>query len=105
MFVKHSDGTTTIVIVYVDHIIVTGNNEKEIQTVKNYMKNKFDIKDLGRLKYFLRIEIAHSKEKGLFLSQRKYILDLLKETGKLGTKPASTPMEPNKKLYLERVNY
>jgi Reverse transcriptase (RNA-dependent DNA polymerase) len=101
MFVKHSDGTTTIVLVYVDDIIVTGNNEKEIQTVKNYLKNKFDIKDLGRFKYFLGIEIAHSKENGLFLSQRKYILDLLKKTGKLGAKPSSTPMESNKKLYLE----
>ena len=43
----------------------------------------FEIKDLGRLKYFLGIEIAHST-KGLFNSQRKYTLDLLKETGKLG---------------------
>jgi Reverse transcriptase (RNA-dependent DNA polymerase) len=71
MFVKHSDSTTTIVLVYVDDIIVIGNNEKEIKTIKNYLKNKFDIKDLGRLKYFLGIEIAHSKGKGLFLSQKK----------------------------------
>jgi hypothetical protein len=69
--------------------------------VKNYLKNEFDIKDLGKLKYFLGIEIAYSKEKGLFLSQRKYVLDLLNETGKLGAKPANTPMEPNKKLYLD----
>jgi hypothetical protein len=69
--------------------------------VKNYLKNEFDIKDLGKLKYFLGIEIAYSKEKSLFLSQRKYVIELLKETGKLGAKPANTPMEPNKKLYLE----
>jgi hypothetical protein len=37
----------------------------------------------------------------LFLSQRKYVLDLLNETGKLSAKPANTPMEPNKKLYLD----
>jgi Reverse transcriptase (RNA-dependent DNA polymerase) len=97
MFVKHSNNKTTIVLVYVDDIIVTGNNEEEIKNVKDYLKNKFDIKDLGKLKYFLRIEIAHST-KGLFLSQRKYVLDLLKEIGKLGAKPVSTPMEPNKKL-------
>jgi Reverse transcriptase (RNA-dependent DNA polymerase) len=101
MFVKHSDSTTTIVFVYVYDIIVTGNNEKEIKIVKNYLKNKFDIKDLGRLKYFLGIEIVHSKRKGLFLSQIKYVLDLLQETHKLSAKPASTPTEPNKKLYLE----
>jgi len=40
------------------------------------------------------MEIARSKE-GIYISQRKYILDLLKETGKLGCKPASTPLEPN----------
>jgi Reverse transcriptase (RNA-dependent DNA polymerase) len=101
MFVKHSDGITTIILVYVDDIIVTGNNVKEIKNIKDYLKNKFDIKDLEKLKYFLRIEIAHSKEKSLFLSQRKYMLDLLKEIGKLFSKLESTLMKPNKKLYLE----
>jgi Reverse transcriptase (RNA-dependent DNA polymerase) len=101
MFVKHSDGITTIILVYVDDIIVTGNNVKEIKNIKDYLKNKFDITDLEKLKYFLRIEIAHSKEKSLFLSQRKYMLDLLKEIGKLFSKLESTLMKPNKKLYLE----
>ena len=45
------------------------------------LKENFDIKDLGKLKYFLGIKIAHSN-KGLFLSQIKYTLDLLKEIGK-----------------------
>jgi Reverse transcriptase (RNA-dependent DNA polymerase) len=71
MFVQHSGDTTVIVLVYVDDIIITGNNEKEIKNVKDYLKNKFDIKDLGKLKYFLGIKIAYSKKKDLFLSQRK----------------------------------
>jgi hypothetical protein len=49
------------------------------------------------LKYFLGIEIAHST-KGLFISQRKYTLDLLKETGKLASKPISTPIDGRHKL-------
>ncbi|XP_019089054.1 PREDICTED: uncharacterized protein LOC109127914 [Camelina sativa] len=49
-------------------------------------------RDLGKLKYFLGIEISRSPE-GLFLSQRKYTLDLLHETGKIGAKPVSTPLE------------
>ena len=53
--------------------------------------------DLGELKYFLGIEICRSPE-GLFLSQRKYSLDLLKETGKLGSKPAKTPLEDGYKV-------
>jgi Reverse transcriptase (RNA-dependent DNA polymerase) len=101
MFVQHSSDTIVIVLVYVDDIIITWNNEKKIKNVKDYLKNKFDIKDLKKLKYFLGIEIAYSKGKDLFLSQRKYVLDLLKETGKLDAKPANTPMKPNKKLYLE----
>lgn len=56
------------------------------------------MKQLGDLKYFLGIEVARSKN-GIFLSQRKYILDLLNETGTLGCKPASTPIEQNHKLF------
>ncbi|XP_057991650.1 uncharacterized mitochondrial protein AtMg00810-like [Hevea brasiliensis] len=54
-------------------------------------------KDLGLLKYFLGIEVMRSK-KGIFLSQRKYVLDLLTETGKLGAKPCSAPMTPTLQL-------
>ena len=57
------------------------------------------MKQLGDLKYFLGIEVARSKN-GIFLSQRKYILNLLTETCMLGCKPAKTPMEQNHKLFL-----
>ena len=46
------------------------------------MAKEFEIKDLGSLKYFLGIEVARSKQ-GIFISQRKYVLDLLQETGML----------------------
>ena len=55
------------------------------------------MKDLGQLKYFLGIEVARLKH-GVLLSQRKYVLDLLTETGMLGCKPVETPMEMNHKL-------
>ncbi|RVW29262.1 Retrovirus-related Pol polyprotein from transposon TNT 1-94, partial [Vitis vinifera] len=58
---------------------------------------EFEIKDLGNLKYFLGMEIARSK-KGIAVSQRKYVLDLLNETGMLGCKPAETPMDTTVKL-------
>jgi len=58
---------------------------------------EFDIKELGWLKYFLYIEVAHSRA-GIFISQQKYIVDLLKETWLLGCKAAATPIEPNHKL-------
>jgi hypothetical protein len=50
----------------------------------------------------MEIKIAHSEKKYLFLSQRKYVLDILKETSKLGARSANTLVEPNKKLYLEK---
>jgi Reverse transcriptase (RNA-dependent DNA polymerase) len=100
MFTKNNSNGTNIMLVYVDDLIITGNNQLEINCVKRDLKNKFDIKDLGKLKYFLGIEIVHSP-KGLFISQRKYTLDLLKEIGKLECKPASTPTDSNIKLNTE----
>nr|CAD1826176.1 unnamed protein product [Ananas comosus var. bracteatus] len=92
MFVKKEGTSTTIILVYVDDIILTGDNQKVIEDVKKWLKIMFDIKDLGELRYFLGIEVARSK-KGIFLSQRKYTLDLLKETGKLASKPLGTPVD------------
>lgn len=77
MFVKHSySGEITTFLVHIDDIIMTGNDEKKIHILKQ-MAKEFKIKELGRLKYFLGIEIAHSK-KEIFLSQLKYVIDILK---------------------------
>jgi len=61
------------------------------------LATKFEMKDLGQLKYFLGIEVARSKH-GIFLSLRKYMLDLLTETRMLACKPAETPIKMNHKL-------
>ena len=61
------------------------------------MGDEFEIKDLGNQKYFLGMEVARFKE-GNSVSQKKYTLDLLIETGMLGCRPADTPMEFNCKL-------
>jgi Reverse transcriptase (RNA-dependent DNA polymerase) len=100
LFTKHEGNDTTVVLVYIDDIIIIENNSMKISEIKKSLKERFEIKDLGRLKYFLGIEIAHSI-KGLFIFQRKYILDLLKETGKLGSKPATIPIDCNYKLNIE----
>ncbi|RVW60823.1 Retrovirus-related Pol polyprotein from transposon TNT 1-94 [Vitis vinifera] len=98
LFVKHfPEGKLAIIIVYVDDIILTGDHEEKIDLLKKLLTKEFEIKDLGNLKYFLRMEIARSK-KGIAVSQRKYVLDLLNETGMLGCKPAETPMDTTVKL-------
>jgi ribosomal protein S3 len=53
MFVQTINKTITVVLVYVDDIIIVGNDDNQIMNVKNYLKEKFDIKDLGKLRYFL----------------------------------------------------
>nr|CAD1818497.1 unnamed protein product [Ananas comosus var. bracteatus] len=86
-----------IIIVYVDDIILTGDHEEEPCQIKQCLAKEFEIKDLGNLKFFLGMEIARSK-KGKAVSQRKYVLDLLSETGMLGCKPVETPMDSTVKL-------
>ncbi|RVW39635.1 Retrovirus-related Pol polyprotein from transposon RE1 [Vitis vinifera] len=98
MFYKHSnESKVAILIVYVDDIVLTGDDCNELEKLKGKLAEEFEIKDLGALKYFLGMEFARSKE-GIFVNQRKYALDLLDETGMLGCKPAETPIEPNVKL-------
>ena len=66
------------------------------------MAQDFEIKDLGMLKYFLGMEFARLKE-GIFVNQRKCILDLLKETGLFGCKANETPIKANLKLYPTKI--
>ncbi|RVW63107.1 Retrovirus-related Pol polyprotein from transposon TNT 1-94 [Vitis vinifera] len=102
LFVKKSHiGKMAILIVYVDDIILSGNDMEELQNLKKYLSEEFEVKDLGNLKYFLGMEVARSR-KGIVVSQRKYILNLLKETGMLGCKPIDTPMDSQKKLGIEK---
>ncbi|RVW44801.1 Retrovirus-related Pol polyprotein from transposon RE1 [Vitis vinifera] len=102
LFVKKSHARKmAILIVYVDDIILSGNDMEELQNLKKYLSEEFEVKDLGNLKYFLGMEVARSR-KGIVVSQRKYILDLLKETGMLGCKPIDTLMDSQKKLGIEK---
>ena len=68
--------------------------------MKLLLSKEFEIKDLGQLRYFLGMEVARSKH-GISVSQRKYTLGLLQETGMLRSKLANTPMDPTKKLVAE----
>ena len=76
---------------------MTGDDEDEQQRLGQHLAKNFEIKTLGKLKYFLGIEVTHFK-KGIFISQQKYITNLLKEICKTACKPASTPIDPNMKL-------
>ena len=88
-----------VILVYIDDIVVTGDDGGEIFRLKNFLKKEFEIKNLGLLKYFLGIEVARSRSQ-IVISQSKYMLNLLEEIGKLSAKPADTPIEQNHSLHL-----
>ncbi|KAJ9685389.1 hypothetical protein PVL29_017428 [Vitis rotundifolia] len=94
VFYKKSIAGIILLVVYVDDIVIIGNDHAGISDLKAFMHSKFHTKDLGELKYFPGIEVSRSK-KGMFLSQRKYVLDLLEETGKIEAKPCTTSMVLN----------
>ncbi|RVW75579.1 Retrovirus-related Pol polyprotein from transposon RE1 [Vitis vinifera] len=73
------------------------NDEEGIGNLKKLLAREFEIKDLGQLRYFLGMEVGRTKE-GIVVTQRKYVLDLLQETGMLGCKPVDTPMDPIGKI-------
>lgn len=76
---------------YVDDILLTGNLESEIHKIKRFLDDKFTVKDLKYAKYFLGLELTRLGN-GLWVNQRKYILDLLQDAALLGCKPATSPL-------------
>ncbi|XP_019231520.1 PREDICTED: uncharacterized protein LOC109212342 [Nicotiana attenuata] len=97
LFFKAQGTSFTAILVYVDDILLTGNDLHEIERLKSFLLKCFRIKDLGNLKYFLGIEFSRT-HKGIFMSQRKYALDILQGSGLLGARQDKFPVEQNLKL-------
>ncbi|XP_026385122.1 uncharacterized protein LOC113280751 [Papaver somniferum] len=97
IFTYHRGTTSIFVLVYVDDIIITGTNNNFINSLKLRLASYFSIKDLGSLNYFLGIEVSRSSN-SIFLCQRKYILDILKDSGLTGARASAYPMDTKLKL-------
>ena len=108
VFYKNFSYGIILLVMYVDDIVIIVSDSKSILSFESSLHNQFHSKDLGMLKYFLGVEVMRSK-RGIMLSQRKYVLDLLSEIGKLGAKPCSTPTTPSvqitKETYLKTLRY
>jgi hypothetical protein len=76
LFTLHTKTQCIFILVYVDDIIITGNSTTAIQQLVHKLNSEFSLKDLGKLDYFLGIEVHHSPSGSLLLSQSKYIKDL-----------------------------
>lgn len=91
LFILHHSVNPIYLVVYVDDIIITGPNATNLNIFIKNLATRFSLKDMGHLSYFLVVEVIPTKN-GLFLNQRRYIIDLLDRMGMLESKPAPTPM-------------
>ena len=99
LFIFNKNGCTLLLLVYVDNIIVTGSDVVLVDKFVASLSQRFSIKDLGYLSYFLGVEVLPSP-RGLFLSQQKYVIDLLTRTKMLESKPVQTPLPTDHSLTL-----
>jgi len=104
LYVKKTDHGIIIIVIYVDDLIITRDNDANIFDLKKLLKQKFEMKDLGKLRYFLGIEVIQSP-KGIWLLQRQYALDKLTEYGMTGYKPISIQLEQNVKLNVDKGDF
>jgi len=91
LFVFQHEFHTIYFLLYVDDIVVTGSDDRLLQSFIDALGRGFDIKDLGNLHYFLGLQVT-SHNKGVHISQLKYAYDLLVKHDMLLSKPVSTPM-------------
>lgn len=92
LFYRHKNGQCCYILIYVDDIIITGSSLQDIQNLIFILHNKFSLKDLGKLSYFLEIEVSYPNNESIFPSQSKYITDLLQRAKMFESNPIATPM-------------
>lgn len=98
LFIKTAAEGVTLVLIYVDDILITGSLSSYITELIQLLCSKFVMKDLGNLSYFLGIEVLHHVP-NLLLSQTKYATDLLVKAGKFECKPSSSPSSSKPAVY------
>jgi hypothetical protein len=91
LFILSHESITVYLLLYVDDIIITGNNSTAISNIISQLSTTFELKDLGPLRYFLGLQIDYKKA-GFFVHQHKYLTDLLHKFNMTDCKAASTPI-------------
>jgi hypothetical protein len=91
LFIYKSGTIVAYFLIYVDDLLLTGNNSSFLDKFKQSLAEQFSLKDLGQPSHFLGVEIIPTKS-GLFLTQHYYIRDILHRANMADSKPVSTPM-------------
>ncbi|KAA3465059.1 Retrovirus-related Pol polyprotein from transposon TNT 1-94 [Gossypium australe] len=97
LFIRTSSENVVLLMVYVDDIVITSSSNAEINSIVQQLHSKFTLKDMGQLNFFLGIEVQHTPLR-LFLSQKKYVLEILAKTGMEGAAATPIPMVNTPKL-------
>ena len=97
LFLRRIDKGIILLLLYVDDMIVTGDDLSGIQELKDFLSQQFEMKDLGHLSYFLGLEITHYTD-GLYITQAKYASDFLSRARLTNSKTVDTPVELNAHL-------
>ncbi|KAL0392922.1 UNVERIFIED_CONTAM: Retrovirus-related Pol polyprotein from transposon RE2 [Sesamum radiatum] len=100
LFIKTAPDGFLALLVYVDDILVMGPLKSLIKEVKSYLDALFTIKDLGYVKYFLGLEVARSPN-GMSITQHKYVVDTISDTGMITASSVLTPLPTGIKLTLK----
>jgi len=98
LFTLHVNQHSTFILVCVDDIIITGSSKSLLQQLVQKLHSEFSLKDLGKLDYFLGIEVHHSATGSHLLSQTKYIHDILVKTNMANANGVASPMASSTKL-------
>lgn len=97
MFILSHGNTKIYLLVNVDDIVITASKSSIMDNLIHAIGTAFPVRDLGRLSFFLGLEIDYTSD-GILLSQTKYIKNLLTRSNLLQAKPMSSPMASSLKL-------
>jgi hypothetical protein len=101
VYVKKTNKSILIIVVYVDDLLVTGSKLGEIGEFKKQMQERFDMSDLGKLSYYLGIEVKQ-EDSSISISQVGYAKKILKDAGMHEANPTQCPLEPGMKLSMDK---
>jgi hypothetical protein len=100
MYLAVRKGKLTIILLYVDDLLVTGDDKEEVMRIKTELITQFDMTDLGEVQMYLGAEVIKNQA-GIWLHQRRYILQTLEKFGMSHCRPTKIPMDPGTLLKID----